>query len=320
MEQVYFPHIEQYKRPSTRKGYRDIWEGHVGPRCSSDWLKDVRTYHVQGWLDSMGKAGTLGRNSLKLVKSFMSAVFKLAKQQGYYGGENPVRDTAISPKATEPQETYAYNLDEIQAMLRLLPETAGAAFAVASFAGLRRSELQGLLWENYQDGFIRVTQAVWEGRVTEPKTRRSKGAVPVIKPLAQRLEMYRLRRGNPQKGPMFRNLAGKPMNLNNLLHREILPALNRCKHCLKKADNHMKADHDFEHDESVPRWHGWHAARRGLGSNLYALGVSEKVIQDILRHANVSTTNTYYIKTVSSQVTDAMETLERALPDSLTVN
>jgi len=66
--------------------------------------------------------------------------------------------------------------------------------------------------------------------------------------------------------------------------------------------------------------HGWHAARRGLGSNLYALGVPEKVIQQILRHANVSTTATYYIKTVPSQVTDAMEKLEQALPKSLSGN
>jgi integrase len=93
--------------------------------------------------------------------------------------------------------------------------------------------------------------------------------------------------------------------------------LNRCQRCLKSRDKHTKADHDFKRDDSLPRWH---AARRGLGSNLYALGVSEKVIQDILRHANVSTTNTYYIKTASAQVTDAMAKLERALPDSLTVN
>ena len=191
---------------------------------------------------------------------------------------------------------------------------------MASFAGLRRGELQGLRWENCRDGFIRVTQAIWEGHVTAPKTRRSKGAVPVIRPLAQCLEMYRLRCGEPENGPVFRNKAGKPMNLNNLLHREILPALNRCKHCLKSRDKHAKADHDFERDDSLPRWRGWHAARRGLGSNLYALGVPDKVIQDILRHANVSTTNTYYIKTASAQVTDAMAKLERALPDSLTVN
>ena len=47
---------------------------------------------------------------------------------------------------------------------------------------------------------------------------------------------------------------------------------------------------------------------------------AEKVIQEILRHANVSTTNTYYIKTVPKQVADAMAKLEEALPDSLSVN
>jgi hypothetical protein len=44
------------------------------------------------------------------------------------------------------------------------------------------------------------------------------------------------------------------------------------------------------------------------------------VIQQILRHANVSPTATYYIKTVSAQVTDALEKLEQALPESLSGN
>jgi len=320
VERVYFPHIAQHKRPSTLKGYRDIWENHVAARCAGDWLKDVRTFHVQGWMDSMSKPGTLGRNSLRHIKTFISAVFKLAKQQGYYMGENPVRDTAISPKAAEPQETYAYDLDEIQSVLLHLPETSATAFAVAAYAGLRRSKLQGLLWENYQDGYLRVTRAIWEGQVNEPKTRRSRGAVPVIKQLADRLDLYRMRRGNPQSGPMFANQSGNPINLNNLLHREILPALDRCEHCRKDRAHHADADHVFKRDASRPEWHGWHAARRGLGSNLYALGVPEKAIQDILRHANVSTTNTYYIKTAPQQVTDAMAKLEQALPDSLSVN
>ncbi len=141
----------------------------------------MRTFHVQGWLELIGKEAALGRNCLKHIKSFISGVFNLAKQQGYFQGEDPVRDTAVSPEAAEPQETYAYTSDEIQAMLRVLPETSGSALAVASFAGLRRGELQELLWENCRDGFIRVTQSIWEGRVTEPKTRRSKGAVPVDK-------------------------------------------------------------------------------------------------------------------------------------------
>ena len=40
------------------------------------------------------------------------------------------------------------------------------------------------------------------------------------------------------------------------------------------------------------------------------------VIQRILRHANVSTTATYYIKTAATDVRDAMAKLENHIADS----
>jgi Phage integrase family len=64
------------------------------------------------------------------------------------------------------------------------------------------------------------------------------------------------------------------------------------------------------------RWHGWHAARQGLGSNLYRLGVPDMVIQRILRHANVSTTATYYIRTAADDVRIAMTVLENRIDAS----
>jgi hypothetical protein len=85
---VYLPWIDQQKRPSTAKGYRDIWEDHLKSLCGQVWLKDTRTYHVQGWLDQIG-AGSLSRNTLKHIKSVVSAIFTLAKQQDYFQGENP---------------------------------------------------------------------------------------------------------------------------------------------------------------------------------------------------------------------------------------
>lgn len=203
---------------------------------------------MQGWLDSIARPQKLNRNSLKHIKAFLSAIFKLAKQQGYYQGENPVRDTATSPKAAKPQETYAYELSEIQQMLSVMPEPAATIFAVAAFTGLRRGELQGLRWEDYQGGEIRVSRAVWEGYVNDPKTRHSKGAVPVIKQVAERLEFHRLRHGNKQAGPMFpnSNKEPKPLCLNNVLHRQILPALNRCELCGKPQLKHGKAEHNFK--------------------------------------------------------------------------
>jgi integrase len=75
------------------------------------------------------------------------------------------------------------------------------------------------------------------------------------------------------------------------------------------------ADHDYTRNQRYPEWHGWHAARRGLGSNLYRLDVQDIVIQRILRHANVSTTSTYYIKTDADDVRKAMTRLEDHLTE-----
>jgi hypothetical protein len=117
---------------------------------------------------------------------------------------------------------------------------------------------------------------------------------------------------------MFPNQNGQPMDLGNLLNRSILPSLNRCavcgkpkEECRKPLPNGRSPDHKFERDKMLPEWHGWHAARRGLGTNLYRLGVPEKTIQAILRHANVSTTSTYYIKSAADDTRVAMAKLEK---------
>jgi integrase len=316
VERVYLPWIEQHKRPSTAKGYRDVWDIHLKPICANLWLKETRTYHVQGWLNRIGE-GHLSRNTLKHIKSVVSAIFTLAKQQDYFRGENPARDTAINPAAAEPQETYAYTLDEVNSILALLPEPAATAFAVAAFMGLRHGEIQGLLWEDYREGEVFVSRSIWNGRVGAPKTRKGRAPVPVIRQLAERLEMYRLRSGNPQSGPIFANASDKPLSLSSVVNRVILPTLNRCEVCGKSEAEHLKADHKFKRDSGLPEWHGWHAARRGLGSNLYRLGVPDLVIQRILRHANVSTTATYYIKTASDDVRNAMATLENHISAGL---
>jgi len=310
-DSVYLPWVEKYQRPSTLKGYRQVWKQHLKPHCEKTWLKDVRTYNVQGWLNAIARNGKLSRNSLKRIQSILSGMFSLAKQLGYYDGVNPAQDTRVDPSAPEPAETYAYTLEEVKVLLDLLPEPAASAFAVAAFMGLRIGEIEALEWRDFHDGEMHVSRSIWNGHVGAPKTRTSAAPVPVIRQLAERLEMHRMRSKNPQTGPIFANELSKPMNMNNLLTRVIVHVLNRCAHCgLSKGRPHVKADHVYLRDARLPQWHGWHAARRGLGSNLYRLGVPPMVIQRILRHSNVSTTANYYIKTVAADVHDAMAKLE----------
>jgi len=278
------------------------------------------TCDIQRILDDIGKPGLLGSNSLRHIKSQISGIFSYAKQQGYFDGENPARNTAIPP-ARPSEETHAYSLEEIGQILSVLSEPAATVFAVAAFTGARRGEIRGLRWEDYQDEEIQIRRSIWKSHVSEPKTRKSRGAIPVIAPLAQRLEFHRANSGNCKSGVMFPNLNGSPMDLGNLLNRDILPALSRCVVCGKTKEECLKRmkmdtvepDHNFVRDKILPEWHGWHAARRGLGTNLYRLAVPEKTIQAILRHANVSTTNTHYIKSAADDTRAAMAKLERLL-------
>lgn len=160
VEGVYLPRMKEQKRPSTYCGYRDIWQNHLKPRCADLWLREVRTCDVQQVLDDVAREGVLGRNSIKHVKVALSGVFKFAKQQGYFDGENPARDTVI-PAARESTETYAYSLEEINEFLAVLPEPVATIFAVAAFTGARRGEVRGMLWEHYVNGEIRIAQSIW---------------------------------------------------------------------------------------------------------------------------------------------------------------
>jgi integrase len=313
VETVFLPWIAVHKRASTVKGYRLIWKNHLKPLCQSAQLKDVKTHHVQNWLDAVNKEG-LGKNSLKHIKSVISAIFTLAKQLGFFQQENPARETAIDPTATAPSEQYAYDLGEIQQIISLLPEPAATIFATAAYSGLRHGELMGLEWPDWRDDALHVERNIWNGRVGECKTKTSHAAVPVIRQLAYRLDLHRACDTNPTTGPIFRNSAGKPLSLSSVVDRHILPTLNRCAECGKRERDHLRADHKYSRDETITPWRGWHAARRGLGSNLYRLGVSDIVIQRILRHANLSTTTGYYIKSQAQDVLDAMAKLEGSLP------
>ena len=256
------------------------------------------------------------RSSLSHLKNLLSLIFDEALRLGCADAAkgNPARLVKI-PRAPEGEETHSYSLREVETMLAVLPEPAAAVCAVAAFAGLRRSELRGVRWEDYDGEQIMIMRSVWEGFTNDPKTKRSKSPVPVIPRLRAILAAHKLACGNPSSGPMFANgkrEKGKPANLNNVLNRQILPVLNRCGICRKSNGGH-NGSHEYVRDGSLPMWHGFHSFRRGLASTLYGLGVDDVMVQQILRHQDVGVTRKHYIKTVPEQSVSAMAKLEAAL-------
>jgi integrase len=320
VETEFLPRAKLNKRPSTYKSYSPAWKNHLKAVAGreTESVKNIQTYMVQAWMDKIAQK-KMARHSLQHIKSALSKIFQEAKRLQYRKDSNPVHEVTLPP-TPEPKVTHAYSFEEEQAILSLLEEPAATAFAIACFTGLRIGEITGLNWEDFSGSELRVSRSVWSGQVNEPKTEKSKATVPVIRQLRERLEMHRLRSGNPQSGPMFKNYRGDRMNLPNIVFHSIRPCLDRCAVCGKpKWRSHSKEDHDFVRDERLPVWHGWHAARRGLGSNLYRMGVPDMVIQRILRHSNVATTQSFYIKPNDADAKIAMVTFEQNLDRHLSL-
>jgi integrase len=289
VERVSLPeYVSKQLRPASVKQYRDVWENHLKPRMGSLTLRGFRTVHGEQMLAQIAAQSKLGRSSLRHCKAFWSGAFKQAKRLGILDGLNPIQDVSV-PRVPETEEdTYAYSLPEIKAMLAMLNEPAHTVVLTAALTGLRKSELRGLTWGDLDGNELTVRHSVWNSTVSEPKTRRSRSPIPVVKQLADALESHRLRAGQlAQPGlPIFQAGNGQPLNLDNLARRVIAP---------------------------VSKWHGWHAFRRGLATNLHAFGVDDKTIQAILRHSNVGLTMNVYVKSVSESQVNAMDVLSEKL-------
>jgi integrase len=314
----YFPKAEKDLRGSTLRGYRAIWNNYIEPRLGSLRIRDIRTFDCQNAMDAIVRDNTeLKKASLARVKSFMSAVFNEAIRSGLRKDDkNPVASDKHGNggikirgvKGRGKGETFAYSLDDIRAILAALTEPSRVLMAVAAYTGLRRGEIVGLKWEDYDGDVIWVRRNICFGEKGEmsvelPKTEASEAPVPVIAPLRTILNAWKSKaevtegcwvfqagftRKKDHPATLLDTAKLTPLSPANVLRDVVLPALEK-----KEIE-----------------WRGYHAFRRGLATNLRALGVDDLTIKDILRHSDVSVTRASYIKRVDERSVEAMDRLE----------
>lgn len=148
-----------------------------------------------------------------------------------------------------------------------------------------------------------LVSSAGEMSVELPKTEASGALVPVIAQLKHILNAWKeqaevtegcqiFQAGFTRKKdhPVTLLDAAKltPLSPANVLRDVVLPAL----------------------EEKEIKWLGYHAFRRGLATNLRALGVDDLTIMEILWHSDVGVTRASYIKRVDEKSVDAMGRLE----------
>ena len=274
---------------STLGNYNDLYKV-IKPFLPDIELRQVRTPHVDKLLRDVAEsddASDRGRRAhsqyVNIKNSFLNSAFRYAIRHGLVD-INPVSAAAI-PEGREA-DTYAYELKDVRSMIKALDKegadkshTAEAAIIVAMFTGLRMEELKGLRWSDYdaKAGVLSVERAVVDGELKGVKTKGSKAPVPVVGIVAQKLKEHLAL--NTGDGYLFHPEGDSqtPMRFENLSRRDIIPAL----------------------EKNGIEWHGWHAFRRGLSTQLQAVGCPDSVADAITRHSPKAkdTRRKHYVKT-----------------------
>jgi hypothetical protein len=87
---------------------------------------EIRRLQCAGQLEEIARLRKISRTMVAHMKNLLSGVFRHAAQQGYFDAANPVKLAEIPAFAASGTETKSYSLEEIAAMLNVLPERSAA--------------------------------------------------------------------------------------------------------------------------------------------------------------------------------------------------
>jgi integrase len=288
-ETVYFPNIKAKKKPSTYKGYFNLYSKQIQPRVGGLRLSTCSTADVQRLLYRIDEEEELSHQSFLNINSLVSAIFTHARRSGTLQGPNPT-DGAEIPEGKRTEKTHKYTLEEVEKITKAINGVERCAVVVAAWTGLSLAELRGLKWEDidFDKAQLNVKRTVWHKEVIDTKTEHRAAAVHLLPNVIAELRKHR--KNNPGTTWVFEGPHAFPYDLATLGSKRIKKALQ----------------------SAGVEWHGLHAFRRGLGTRLFNNGVELPKVGAILRHGSGSeVTLKHYVDVLDATKADALENLPR---------
>jgi integrase len=274
---------KSYSTQSIYDGYLRKW---IGPRWGSFRLSEVKAVHVEGWLKALcfpKTAVPLARGTKAKIRNIMSALFSHAIRWEWTE-RNPI--TSVRQSATRQRVPEILTPEEITAILEKLPDPLRTAVELDAFTGLRRGELIGLQWQDldFENLVLHVRRSVVQMVNGLTKTEASAKDVPLDSGLANAL--IGLRQASPYQDETDWVFASSKMKGKQPLWPDSLWN-RRGKPALKAAGITKKVC--------------YHTFRHTFGTLLNASGENPKVVQELLRHANLKVTTDTYMQALAPE-------------------
>ncbi len=265
-------HVKKTRK--TKQVYEYTLQNYLVPRWGDYRLREFSSVEIEEWLDVL----QLAPSTRAKIRNVMSSIFRHGIRWGWIGqNENPVTLVRVSSKRLRTPDIL--DAAEFQALFAKLPDRERAMGTICATTGLRVSEALGLKWEDidFVKGLANVVRSVVDGSVGRCKTEVSQQPVPLDRLTLEHLQSWRSKTsyalGSDWVFASDRKFGKMPVWANASLSKVLKPAARRA---------------------GVAKTIGWHTFRHTYSSLLAESGDDVRVVQELMRHAKVSTTMELY--------------------------
>jgi integrase len=294
---------------TTHTGYVQLCADHLKPALGPYALQKLRQSHVQGLVNRLaGQAKPPARNTIRNIVACLRKALADAVTTKYVSSN--VAEVIDLPKATRRRSIHkTFTPEQAQAFLAAVESDRWKAlYWTALLIGLRQGELLALRWEDLdlENSTLRVSATLQrhkgKGLVrAATKTETSEALVPLPPLLVTVLREHRALQDEErqyarwrEQGYVFTTKLGTPISARNLF-RSFVRVLEHAK---------------------LPRIR-FHDLRHSCATLLVKLGVHPRIIMEILRHAQISTTMNIYADVVPDTNRAAVNQLSELLAPAL---
>ena len=246
------------KKPSTRRDMKNVILQVLLPHWGKRNMDSLRTGEIQSFL-----AGRIGHDSGKVSrqtalkwKIYLSSMFTAAIRLEAGVTRNPVRGVKLPAAEREDLPACMSIKQAVEILGKLEDPRHRIAWQLAMWTGSRCGELRGLRWSsvNWEQGSVVITESVWEGHSTQPKTRKGYRRVVLTPNQIETLRKYK-EQNYPNADPndwVLPGKRGRPIDMNWVMKHHVTPAAQTLGiegthwHALRHLNNSIMLDESVD--------------------------------------------------------------------------
>ncbi len=306
VEHTYIPLEMPLLAKTTQERYSGVIKHYLLPTFGELCLSELTPMTLQKYFSSMSNWKLSGESRDK-IRDVLASVLRTAVKKYGLLITTPMDGIQLPPNKTGKRKMKPFlSPEQFDELVRAIPEPYATMVYVATYSGLRISELIGLKWHDIGFDSIVIDERYCRGDWSEPKSSASNTTIGVDRSVVERIHRLRLLTVEVKAGLATRKYKlvksdgpdelvfqsvkeGKPMRDNNILTRFIKPAGR----------------------ELGLGFVNWRCLRTSRATWAIEAGANCKDVQAMMRHSRITTTLDIYAQFVPDSQRKAIEQTSR---------